>query len=110
NVYHVPTLSVTLLSVSQLVHSGYIVRVAENEWSVIHGKKRTKVLRAREANGVYEVYTPESGLIPSEIGSALLAALRTNVSLATWHGRLGHLNMADCRRLAATKAVRGVVI
>jgi hypothetical protein len=34
NVYHVPTLSVTLLSVSQLVHAVQVVRFENNEWGV----------------------------------------------------------------------------
>jgi len=35
NVYHVLTLSVTLLSVSQLGHAGQVVRFENNEWSVL---------------------------------------------------------------------------
>ncbi|KAE9318148.1 hypothetical protein PR003_g18305 [Phytophthora rubi] len=76
----------------------------------MRGKKRKILFRAVEGNGVYEVVTAKSTLLPSEPGSALVAALRTSVPLSTWHRRLGHLNLADCRRLSTSSAVRGVVI
>jgi hypothetical protein len=110
NVYYVPTLSATLLSVSRLVHSGHVVRFMHNEWSITKGKEHNELLRAVATNGVYEVTTSETPEVRREIGSAMVAALRASVSLETWHRRLGHLNIADCRRLAASKAVRGVVI
>jgi hypothetical protein len=110
NVYYVPTLSATLLSVSRLVHSGHVVRFMHNEWSITKGKEHNELLRAVATNGVYEVTTSETPEVRREIGSAMVAALRASVSLETWHRRLDHLNIPDCRRLAASKAVRGVVI
>lgn len=112
NVYHVPTLAVTLLSVSQLVHSGHIVRFENNQWSVSRHPAKESFLQASEVNGVYEVVTPESAgaITDVEPGAAWLATLRRRVSLATWHRRLGHLNYGDCKRLAQSHAVNGIVM
>lgn len=111
NVYHVPTLTATLISVSQLVNSGHIVRFADNQWTVQHGKGGQDMCCAREVNGVYEILTPESAPLTSATESAFVAALRRNPApLSVWHRRLGHLNLAACRRLASSPAVRGVVI
>lgn len=83
NVYHVPTFSVTLVSVSQLVQAGYNARFADNEWGVLTGRTRTKLLVAQEVAGVYEVVTSETPTRPHEQGSAYLAALSLKSSLST---------------------------
>jgi len=70
------------------------------------------VFHAKELHGVYDVITTESanGLVEEEPGAVFIAALRANASLSTWHRRLGHLNVADCKRLTTSQAVRGAVI
>lgn len=94
NVHFVPGLSVTLLSVSQLVQEGNVLRFAGNEWSVTKGKVKKEVMQAEEVNGVYEVMTPESLVNgpPDRATSALAATAKRGESLASLHRRLGHLD------------------
>lgn len=110
NVYYVPTLSVTLPSVSQLVRSGYVVRFRDNMWSVCGGRHHANLLQTQEIDGVYEVVTPDTPAVSQPSYPSTFATIRTNISLTTWHRRLGHLNLTDCRRLAESGAVTGVVI
>lgn len=109
NVYIVPTLPITLISVSQLVRAGDIVRFEDNYWSVKRGQRRRELLHAREVDGVYEVDTPDT-LQRTASTSQAFASVHVNASLSEWHRRLGHLNYSDCRRLADSGAVDGISI
>lgn len=60
NVFHVPGLSFTLLSVYRLVQSGDNVVFSDNEWAITRGKKRQPILQARPVIGVYVVATRDN--------------------------------------------------
>jgi len=57
NVFLVPGISTTLLSVFRLVQAGNHVLFDNNSWSVTQGKRRQLVLQAVPVDGVYEVVT-----------------------------------------------------
>ncbi|KAE8995148.1 hypothetical protein PR001_g20196 [Phytophthora rubi] len=108
NVYIVPGLSVTLLSLAKLIQAGNTVRFEDNLWTVTRGKRRCPVLQAFEHNGVYAVATPEHQFRTAVVHA--FAAAVQHESLMQAHRRLGHLNYDDCRHLALGTAVTDVNI
>ncbi|KAE8959628.1 hypothetical protein PR001_g30657, partial [Phytophthora rubi] len=62
NVFFVPGLSSTLLSVFRLVEAGHHVVFDSASWQVTRGKTRRPVLMAVPRDGIYEVVTPRSTL------------------------------------------------
>jgi hypothetical protein len=61
NVYYVPTLPITLLSVFRIVQAGNHVVFDSSSWIITKGRANQVVLRATPVDGVYEVQTPASG-------------------------------------------------
>ncbi|OWZ17514.1 Retroelement pol Polyprotein [Phytophthora megakarya] len=90
NVYVVPGISVTLLSVSQLVYAGYIVHFVSNVWMVTRGKAKRLVRQALENKGVYQVRASRTNDLSVSVSES--GYLTTPVSsLTVWHRQLGHL-------------------
>ncbi|KAJ0392372.1 hypothetical protein ATCC90586_010730 [Pythium insidiosum] len=108
NVYYVPNLPNTLLSVSQLALRGHRIDISANCCTVFHGSRRRVGCIARLDNGVYKVVTADDQFSPSH-SSALAAAVLAR-DLETWHRRLGHVNYKTLKELAASKAVIGLRI
>ncbi|KAE9163553.1 hypothetical protein PF004_g30108 [Phytophthora fragariae] len=108
-VYYVPGLSVTLLSLWQLVQDDYLIRFDQNGFSGTRGKHRKPLFQAHEHNGVYEVPTPESQFQQS-VATAFVARQTRAVPLSELHRKLGHLSVDACRRLASSNAVDGVTL
>ncbi|KAE8884497.1 hypothetical protein PF005_g11401 [Phytophthora fragariae] len=110
NVYYVPGISTTLLSVFRLIQAGKHVLFDNKSWSVTRGKQRRPILEAVSVDGVYEVVTPTSSF-HSEAGQTLAVATAPKPeSLLTWHRRLGYLNYHACRALATSNAVTGMTL
>ncbi|KAJ0398347.1 hypothetical protein ATCC90586_006770 [Pythium insidiosum] len=116
NVFHVPGLSFTLLSVFRLVQGGNNVTFAHNEWRVTQGTARQTILQAKPVNGVYVVVSREDQIEDIVAAAAVEEETRKRTaaaqpeSLEMIHRRLGHLNYGACRRLASGVAADGVAI
>lgn len=99
DVYYMPTLQTTLLSVSRLVHAGNAVTFARNRWEVSRMNTGRRVLEAEEVNGVYHVKTPMTLILPpSEMAHAVR---KKRMSLIELHKRLGHLHYAGLQSARA---------
>ncbi|KAE9040779.1 hypothetical protein PR002_g4791 [Phytophthora rubi] len=57
NVFYVPSLPITLLSVFRLVQAGNTVLFDSDAWTITQGKNRRQILRAVQVDGIYEVVT-----------------------------------------------------
>ncbi|KAE9334788.1 hypothetical protein PF008_g13791 [Phytophthora fragariae] len=101
NVFFVPGLSSTLLSVFRLVEAGHHVVFDSASWQVTRGKTRRPVLMAVPRDGIYDVVTPRSTLptLAVAVVATTTRPLRKE-SLENLHRRLGHLNYKRCRAAA----------
>ncbi|KAE8876583.1 hypothetical protein PF005_g14085 [Phytophthora fragariae] len=101
NVFFVPGLSSTLLSVFRLVEAGHHVVFDSASWQVTRGKTRRPVLMAVPRDGIYDVVTPRSTLptLAAAVVATTTRPLRKE-SLENLHRRLGHLNYKRCRAVA----------
>lgn len=109
NVYYVPELRNTLISVSKLVQAHQEVVFKPNSGTVFHGNRRRVGCIAQLDNGVYKIVTVEDANASSNRGLGLAARV-LGQDLETWHRRLGHVNYRTLKRLASTKAVKGLKI
>jgi hypothetical protein len=107
NVFYVPEMTHTLLSVSKLLKSGHEIVFTASSCTVYRGRRRRVSCVARVRNGVYRVHTEDEPRQDSRSGSALAAQVLGR-DLEMWHRRLGHVNYRTLKRLAASKAVRGL--
>ncbi|KAJ0392613.1 hypothetical protein ATCC90586_010965 [Pythium insidiosum] len=116
NVFHVPGLSFTLISVFRLVQGGNNVTFADNEWRVTQGVARQTILQAKPMNGVYVVVSRNEQIKDLLAASAVSGGSRRKEpavepeSIEMVHRRLGHLNYGACRRLASGVAADGIAI
>lgn len=87
-VLFIPELSANLLSVSQLTKSGCKVEFTDTGCNIYNVNKNL-VATAKLTNNMYKLNTVT--------GNAY--AVINKSDLTTWHKRMGHLNMADVKRL-----------
>lgn len=85
NVLFIPKLTTNLLSVSQLTKSGCKVEFTNTGCNIYNGNKNL-VATARLIDNMYKLNVVS--------GNAYAVT-----DLTTWHKRMGHLNMADVKRL-----------
>lgn len=90
NVLFIPELSVNLLSVSQLTKNGCKVEFT-NMGCNIYNANNTLIATANLINNMYKLNTVTMRAY------AVLSESKTD--LMTWHKRMGHLNLADVKRL-----------
>jgi hypothetical protein len=83
DVYYVPDLAATLLSLSGLCRHKNVVEFdhLSNVWTVTKSSSHTPMMQAVEVNGVYEVLTPLSA--PTTTAPAAFAALKRAESMHT---------------------------
>lgn len=100
NVLLVPELSANLLSVSQLTKKGCKVEFTD-EGCVIYNSQNSIIATARLTNNMYKLNTVTGN-------ACAVAAVENKADLNTWHRRMGHLNIADVKKLE--KCAEGVNI
>lgn len=90
NVLYVPQLTTNLLSVSQLIKMGNMVKFSEKGCD-IYNKEQKLVGTADLVENVYRlnIYKVEKCLLTSS----------QVPSMDTWHRRLGHINSNDLRKI-----------
>lgn len=90
NVLFIPELSANLLSVCQLTKNGCKLEFTD-EGCNIYNTKRVLIATAKLSNNMYRLETAT--------GSAYATTFESKTDLITWHKRMGHLNIADVKRL-----------
>lgn len=81
NVLYVPEITANLLSMSQLINNGNVVKFEHNSCRIYHSGNRL-VATADLIDGVYKL---------NNANNCFLAA-PTIATSGTWHRRLGHIN------------------
>ncbi|OWY99127.1 hypothetical protein PHMEG_00029930, partial [Phytophthora megakarya] len=97
NVYLVPDLPHTLLSVSKLWRDGHKVSFGPSSCTIATGSRGRTACIARLVGGVYSVVTEPQHEIHARHAQGLSAAALGR-TLEMWHRRLGHVNNKDCQR------------
>lgn len=90
NVLYIPELSVNLLSVSQLTKNGCKVEFTDTGCNIFNANK-ILIANARLLNNMYKLNTASV--------NAYAVACESKTDIMTWHKRMGHLNLADVKRL-----------
>lgn len=90
NVLFIPELSANLLSVSQLTRNGCNLEFTD-EGCNIYNANRVLIATAKLSDNMYKLNTVTD--------KAYVTTFESKTDLITWHKRMGHLNIADVKRL-----------
>ncbi|KAG6456369.1 hypothetical protein O3G_MSEX009690 [Manduca sexta] len=90
NVLFIPEVSANLLSVSQLTKNGCKVEFTDGGCNIFNANK-ILIATARLSNNMYKLNTVT--------GNAYTASCESKADISIWHKRMGHLNIADIKRL-----------
>lgn len=90
NVLLIPELSANLLSVSQLTKNGCRVEFTDVGCNIYNANK-VIIANAKLYNNMYKLNTVT--------GNAYVVNSENQTDIITWHKRMGHLNLADVKRL-----------
>ena len=96
NVLHVPSLGFNLLSVGAMESKGMMASFGGGVSSIFAGSK--KIVQGTRVGNVYMLD------VCTETGASCTA----NISMETWHARLGHSNFRGIANMISTKAVIGI--
>ena len=102
---YVPEIPQTLISISGIRESGYLVDFNNVENAFVISKNSNKVIAvAHEQHGLYP--------LRKEVWTKVTASSvhTTNHDTLLWHKRLGHLNKNDMKKLARNHMVDGLLL
>jgi hypothetical protein len=100
NVYYIPTLTTSIISVGQLDEDGFDVRIKDGFMSLRDENQR---LLARVKRGSGRLYK-----LKLQIARPVCLAACAGEDAWRWHARFGHVNFNSLRKMASTGLVRGL--
>ena len=103
NVYHIPKLSLNLVSVGQLFDSGYKVFFSRTSCCVQDPRTQKLIGTDRRRGGLYvldELRLPVGVAHTADLSSFRLSSKSSNFYL--WHSRLGHVSASRLKYLASS--------
>jgi transposase InsO family protein len=111
DVYYIPSLTLSLASVSQLCDSGYSVTFSSTSCCVQDPHSGRLIGTGRRQGGLYvldELRVSDTAASTSTFTTDLLSSFRLNSSSSSfylWHSRLGHVSASRLRYLVSTGAL-----
>ncbi|KAG6975464.1 hypothetical protein JG688_00002367 [Phytophthora aleatoria] len=106
NVYYVPGLKNTLISISTLVQTGHLVEFTVSSCTVYNANRRRIGCIDRLLQGGYSVITEDAEVMSPH---ATMGAVFVR-DLEAWHRRLGYVNYDTLQNLARSGTVRGLKV
>ena len=109
DVYHIPSLSLNLVSVSQLCDSGYLVSFSSTSCQVQDSQTQKLIGTGRRQGGLYvldQLSVPAVAATGVDLSSFRLSP--SSSSFYLWHSRLGHVSSSRLKYLASTGALENL--
>ena len=105
NVYYSPNMAYTLISVSRMDRTGYIVHIEDGTCTISTPRPKSRVIgRIPRVDGLYRVSSTNSDSV------SVAAVASKPISINQLHERMGHINHEDLRHMVKTGMVTGIVL
>lgn len=106
DVYYIPTLTLNLVSVSQLCESGYLVSFSSSTCFVQDPRSQKVIGTGRRQGGLYVLdQLNVSHVAASSVDLSSFRLSRSSSVFYLWHSRLGHVSASRLKFLVSTGAL-----